>query len=79
VSMSIPTEQLKMTNAALNSALNQNQNVITQEAFCDALEEGTIQSSLDIGSAIIHKVLHPVMGAILLIGTMSDYVVVPML
>ncbi|MFK3741016.1 hypothetical protein [Massilia sp. TN1-12] len=45
------------------------QRVISLEDFADLLEESKVESVLDLGGTILHRVIHPVMGALVLINT----------
>lgn len=53
------------------AAASEQQSVISLESYCDLLEESEVQSTLDMGSALLHKVLHPKLGNIVLVSTTS--------
>lgn len=44
-------------------------NPITLQEFADILEESTLNETLDLGSAVIHKVTHRTRGALALVST----------
>jgi len=54
-----------------NAVVTNKQQIISLEDFADLLDASTVESVLDLGGTILHRVLHPVMGALVLVNTTS--------
>jgi hypothetical protein len=65
---SAPNKEKSVMFAASTRPLNQ----IEHQTYCDLLEASSIEESLDLGSAIVHRVSHPVEGKLILINTAQE-------
>jgi len=42
---------------------------VSLEIFCDLLEQSAIAETINLGSAVIHKITHPEFGKLVLVST----------
>jgi hypothetical protein len=54
-----------------NAVAANKQQIISLEDFADLLDASTVESVLDLGGTILHRVMHPIMGALVLVNTTS--------